>query len=128
MQRQGGHESLCANGISLAADASKANGTKQSDLFPGLIDPGALSAPCKEDAAGQSSHSADAEAGDMQEQQHTVIQQYWPSASVACHAVQGCTHATEGVWLSPCQFKAATESSAKPCLQIRLNESDVQTA
>ena len=24
-------------------------------------------------------------------------------------------------------FKAATESSAKPCLQIRLNESDVQT-
>ncbi len=25
-------------------------------------------------------------------------------------------------------FKAATGSSAKPCLQIRLNESDVQTA
>ncbi len=26
--------------------------------------------------------------GDMQEQQHTVIQQCWPSASEACHAVQ----------------------------------------
>ncbi len=76
---------------------------KQTDLFSGLIGSGALGAPCKEDAAGQSSHSADAEAGDMQEQQHTVVQQCLPSASVACHAVQDRTDAAEGVWLTTCQ-------------------------
>jgi len=59
------HTGFCANGLSLAAH------------------------PCEEDAAGQSSHSADAEVGGMQEQQHTAVQHCWPSAApVACHAVQ----------------------------------------
>lgn len=92
---------------------------KQTDLFSGLIGSGALSAPCKEDAAGQSSHSADAEAGDMEEQQHTVVQQcllhQW--LAMLCK-IALMPQRESGLPLANVRaFRAATESSAKPCLR-----------
>ncbi len=107
------HTGFCANGLSLAAH------------------------PCEEDAAGQSSHSADAEVGGMQEQQHTAVQHCWPSAApVACHAVQEgnalMSQRGSGLQVADVRaFKAAAECPTNPFLQMRLNkfgESDLQTA
>ncbi len=103
-----GHESywICANGLSLAAH------------------------PCEEGAAGQSSRSAKAEASDSRKSNSTqsfssadLLRQWLAMlCKIALMPQRG-----SGLPLANLRaVRAATESSAKPCLPARINETYLQ--